>query len=143
MCGENVLQFVEQSFLQQCSCYDSLPCVCHIQKSHLIASLLNSFQPFLDKVVLWDMDIDKTKFNLFDVGETSPCPAQLNGCDCGLFTAVVLSYIVSGVYVKSVYFTLFLLVAFFARSNPRVHGVGGLVVRDEGGTNVTVLTHIE
>ena len=45
--------------------------------------------------------------------------------------------------MKSVYFTLFLLVAFFARSNPRVHGVVGLVVQDEIGANVMVLMHIE
>ena len=99
------LNLSNDAFFNEVLCYDSLARVRRIRKSHLIASLLQNFQLFLDKVVLWDMQIPKTKFNVFDVAVSSPCPPQLNGCDCGLFTAVVLSYIVSGGGVNQSTFT--------------------------------------
>ena len=117
-------------FFSDVLCYNSLPRVRRIRKSHLVASLLNNFQLFLDKVVLWDMDIEKRRFNVFDVAETSPCPAQLNGCDCGLFTAVVVSYIVSGGGVLPTTFTQYQISLFRKKLFDEMTVENGKVVFD-------------
>ena len=38
----------------------------------------------------------KKDLNAFDVAISIPCPSQSNNCDCGLFAAVVVSYIIGG-----------------------------------------------
>ena len=53
-------------------------------------------QQFIDKVVLWDQITTKQQLNAFDIAISIPCPSQKNNCDCGLFAAVVVSYVIGG-----------------------------------------------
>ena len=54
-------------------------------------------QQFINEVVLWDRSTTKNlTVNAFDVAISIPCPSQRNNCDCGLFGAVVVLYMIGG-----------------------------------------------
>ena len=91
-----VLCLEGEKIFKEISCFDLLSRVCKIHKSHGVGPTLQLLEQFLDYVVLWDIEVPKYRFNTFDIATSIPCPPQKNGYDCGLFTAVVVAYVIGG-----------------------------------------------
>ena len=53
-------------------------------------------QQFIDEVVLWDRITTKQQLNAFDIAISILSLLQKNNCNCGLFAAVIVSYVIGG-----------------------------------------------
>ena len=91
-----VVNLEEELFFKEISFFDSLNPVHKIHKVHGVSPMLKLIEQFLDYVVLWDMDVPPKQFNTFDVAMSILCPPQKNGYNCGLFTVVVVAYVIGG-----------------------------------------------
>ena len=100
-----VLCLEGEKIFKEISCFDSLNRVRKIRKSHGVGPTLQLLEQFLDYVVLWDVEVPKSRFNTFDIATSIPCPPQKNGYDCGLFTAVVVAYVVGGKEINTTTFS--------------------------------------
>ena len=91
------LNLQKSPFFQEISCYDLLQHVQKVRKAHGVGKTLVLLQQFINEVVLWDRSTTKNlTVNAFDVAISIPCPLQKNNCDCGLFAAVVVLYMIGG-----------------------------------------------